>query len=149
MTTTTNIQITIRAASSTFEVRRGSELVAPEVIDVGGNAVDAAITDFIRTSAGIEIGPRTAERIKIELGGLDGSDVMNIKGRSSGTHGPASGPVLMSHAREIGLGAMDPLKAHLVTVATRSAGPVEVELKGGGALLWGLRARLDAVWAAE
>ena len=135
-----SISVTIRRATSTVVVFRGEELVSTEVIDVGGDDVDAAITEHVRTSAGIEIGPRTAERIKIELGG---AAQLSIKGRSLETGVPASCDVVVDEVQQAALAAMEPVVGRLDGLLQRWGRKTsEVHLDGGGALLAGFAERV-------
>ena len=143
MTEQTSICVTIRRATSTVEVRRGDELLSSEVIDVGGDEVDAAITEFVRTSTGLQIGPRTAERIKLDLGG---ASQMTIKGRSLETGAPADGDVVVDEVQEVALGAMEPLVNRIGKVFVHHSDPLaRIRLAGGGGLLMGLNRHLERV----
>lgn len=111
-----------------------------EVIQVGGDDVDAAITSYVRTTMGLQIEPRTAERIKIELGE---DPVMSIKGRSLKTGKPMGDDVVMREVQVVALAAMEPLFGCLDGHLQRWGGTaVRVHPHGGGALLAGLAARV-------
>ncbi len=59
-------------------------IVASNSVRIGGNRLDAAITDFIRRKYGLAIGDRTAEDLKISIGSalsLDEKMSMDIRGR--------------------------------------------------------------------
>jgi rod shape-determining protein MreB and related proteins len=132
-TLTTTIDITIRAGTSTLRVQRGDELVSTEVIEVGGDDVDSAIIEHVRGTSGVVIGPRTAERIKLDLGA---APQMTIKGRSVATGVPAEHDVMMDDVQRVALLAMEPLAQRLrATTAGQPRPPSELRLAGGGALL--------------
>lgn len=59
-------------------------IVASTSVRVGGNKLDAAVSDFIRRKYGLAIGERTSEEIKIQIGSamyMDEKLNMEIKGR--------------------------------------------------------------------
>jgi rod shape-determining protein MreB len=60
-------------------------IVASESVKIAGNKIDASIIEFVKKKHGLQIGDRTAERVKIEVGSaiaLDDPLVTAIKGRS-------------------------------------------------------------------
>ena len=59
-------------------------IVANTSVRIGGNKLDAAITDFVRKKYGLAIGEQTAEAIKIKIGSamyLEEKLAMDVRGR--------------------------------------------------------------------
>jgi rod shape-determining protein MreB and related proteins len=59
-------------------------IVANTSVRIGGNKMDAAITDFIRKKYGLAIGEQTAEEVKIKIGSamyLEDKLAMDVRGR--------------------------------------------------------------------
>lgn len=59
-------------------------IVANTSVRIGGNKLDAAITDFVRKKYGLAIGEQTAEQIKIKIGSamyLEDKLAMDVRGR--------------------------------------------------------------------
>ena len=124
-------------------------IVAARSVRVGGDAFDAAITQYVRRKYSLLIGERTAEQIKIQIGSAfpyeDGEQTMDIKGRSQVDGLPKNITITSEEVR-------DALREPLVTVVeaiktTLEQTPPELSadiidngimLTGGGALLRGL-----------
>ena len=120
-------------------------VVVGKSIRVGGDELNMSIIRMIRRNYNIEIGERTAERVKIESGYATGSpakELANIKGRSLESGLPVSIDVSVS---EIADALAEPLNAILEAVRyTLEKTPPELAadimdlgmtLTGGGALL--------------
>jgi rod shape-determining protein MreB len=68
-------------------------IVASKSVKIGGNALDHSITDFIKRKYNLAIGDKTAEQVKIKVGGavpLDDELQVMIKGRDYLTGLPRS-----------------------------------------------------------
>lgn len=76
--------VEIGGGTSEIAVLALGGIVASTSVRVGGNKLDAAISDFIRRKYGLAIGEKTSEEIKIQIGSamyLDERMTMEIKGR--------------------------------------------------------------------
>jgi rod shape-determining protein MreB len=63
-----------------------NHLIFTRTLRVGGNDMDVALFDMIKQNHSLLVGPRTAERVKIELGcavPLDQENTTMVKGRSA------------------------------------------------------------------
>jgi rod shape-determining protein MreB len=128
-------------------------VVALEAVRVGSFDIDAAIQGFARREHGIAIGERTAEEIKMAIGSADVStdDVQaEVRGRDLMTGLPKT--VLMT-PEEVRL-AIDDVVTTMVQSVQRclAKAPAElaqdfisrgVHLVGGGAMLRGLKERIE------
>lgn len=120
-------------------------IVASTSIRIGGNKIDAAITDFIRRKYGLAIGDRTAEELKIQIGSalpMEEKLSMDIRGRDMVTGLPktiavTSDDVTEAIQDELG-GIIQAVKSVLqVTPPELSADVIDkgMVLSGGTALL--------------
>ncbi len=128
-------------------------VVTSRVERVGALDVDAAVRSWLRRTAGLDVGQRTASAVTRALAsrGADATDAVEVAGREAGTG--AAGSAVVS-AAEVAAAVEDPLAAITATaVACLAATPTElardlshraVHLVGGGALLRGVDARLEA-----
>ena len=108
-----------------------------EVVPIGGDDVDAAIASHVRTSESVQIGPRTAEALKLRLGAPD--EVIGVKGRRLSTGEPATADVALSSIHGAALEAMAPAMRKVAACQEEwGIRDEDVELEGGGALLPGL-----------
>ncbi len=143
---TTNIAIIASAA-----------VVSSTSLLAAGNAMDEAIRDYVRGKYGMQIGERTAEQVKRELGatqkasgGPDGARTMEVVGKQL-TDGLAKAVEITSdEVRQ----AIEPVVAEIVSgvrrVIEESQPDVTADiyqtgiiLTGGGALLSGMPERLQ------
>lgn len=120
-------------------------VVTSESVRVGGDAMDQAITSYVRKTYNLTIGERTAESIKMEIGsarvtGIE--DKMDIRGRDLVTGLPKtidiSSKEIASALRESISSIIDGVKKTLEqTPPELSADVMErgIMLTGGGALL--------------
>jgi rod shape-determining protein MreB and related proteins len=130
-------------------------IVASTSLRVAGNALDAAIVDYVRAEFSLLIGERTAEELKISVGSafpVAGPKSAEIRGRDVATGLPRNVSISGDELRK----AMDAPVARIVAAvrSTLDRCPPELSgdlvtcgivLTGGGALLRGLDARLQHV----
>lgn len=128
-------------------------VVASGVERVGALDVDAAVRAWLRRSAGLAVGQRTASAVTRALAsaGEDAAGAVEVAGRDTGS-GAATTAVVS--AEEVAAAVEDPLAAITATAVACLAGtPAElardlshrgVHLVGGGALLRGVAPRLEA-----
>lgn len=120
-------------------------IVTSESVRVGGDAMDLAITSYIRKMYNLTIGERTAEAIKIEIGSakvIDNVEKMEIRGRDLVTGLPKtleiSSEEIAEALKESVTAIIDGVKKTLEqTPPELSADVMErgIVLTGGGALL--------------
>jgi len=129
-------------------------IVVSRSLRLGGYDFDEAVASYIRRHHRLAVGERTAEAVKLEVGGTepDESDaVTQVRGRDPASGLPREAQVTSAEMRE----ALEPLVKEIVD-AVRDAlenTPPElaadltrrgIMLAGGGALLRGLAERLQA-----
>ncbi|WP_313891720.1 rod shape-determining protein [Psychrobacillus sp.] len=120
-------------------------IVTSESVRVGGDAMDQAITSYVRKTYNLTIGERTAEAIKVEIGSarvIGVEDSMDIRGRDLVTGLPktieVSSEEIAGALREAITSIIDGVKKTLEqTPPELSADVMErgIMLTGGGALL--------------
>lgn len=107
-----NMILNIGGGTTELAVISLGGIVSAQSIRIGGNKFDLAIVEYIKKKHGLAIGERTAELIKINIGGaVRGSheDSINIKGRDLTTGLPKTVQIssnevaeaLSEHLREI------------------------------------------------
>ena len=129
-----------------------SGIVTSESIRVAGDAMDQAITDWMRKKYNLLIGPRNAEQLKCHIGSaieLDPEEEAPVRGRDLVAAIPKT---LMVDSREIREALSDPV-AQIVAGVRRTLERTPPELaadildrgmvlSGGGGMLKGLKERL-------
>jgi len=129
-----------------------SGIVTSESIRVAGDAMDQAITDWMRKKYNLLIGPRNAEQLKCQIGSaieLDPEEEAPVRGRDLVAAIPKT---LMVDSREIREALSDPV-AQIVAGVRRTLERTPPELaadildrgmvlSGGGGMLKGLKERL-------
>jgi rod shape-determining protein MreB len=129
-------------------------IVAAKSVRIGGNRLDAAIIEYARRKYGLAIGERTAEAIKCEVGSAAPSEddsKAEIRGR---TLDPGTPKTVIVGTDELRAALSEPVARIVDAVRlTLADSPPELAhdvlergmlLTGGGALLRGLAARLEA-----
>lgn len=148
-----SLVVDVGAGTTTVAAVIHNHVIFSRTIRVGGNDLDLAITNMIKYNHGLLVGPRTAERVKIELGcavQLDAEQTTNVKGRSTVTGSPEMAIINSIEIYE----AIEPIVARVVKAIEDSleALPPEASgdiydrglvLAGGGALLSGFDERLS------
>ncbi|HMJ26981.1 MAG TPA: rod shape-determining protein [Pyrinomonadaceae bacterium] len=123
-------------------------------IPAAGNAMDEAIRDYLRLRYAVQLGERTAERVKRELGRAIGSEAqpeMELEVVGKQLANGAALPIRIN-SREVS-GALEPVVSEIVSAVRRSIEDSKPEvtadifysgvtLTGGGALLSGMAERL-------
>ncbi len=128
-----------------------SGMVTNVTLKVAGDKMDEAIINYVRRNHNMMIGERTAEQIKIRLGGVwppeDGEepDPMDMKGRDLITGVPKSieliGPEVREALADCARSILEAIKATLEKTPPELAGDISergIVLAGGGAYLRGL-----------
>jgi rod shape-determining protein MreB len=78
--------VDVGAGATTIAAMVHNHLIFTRTLRVGGNDMDLALFDMIKQNHSLLVGPRTAERVKIELGcavPLDQENTTMVKGRSA------------------------------------------------------------------
>ena len=147
-----NLIVDIGGGTTDVAVISLSGVVYSRSVRIAGNAMDAAIIDYLKRKHNLLIGERTAENIKISVGSahpVERPIQMEVKGRDFVEGMPKAITVNDAEIRE----ALSPIVAVIIT-AVRNAlertppelsGDISergVVLTGGGALLRGLDARI-------
>ncbi len=132
-----------------------ADISVGESLRVAGDSLDEALAEYLKRSYGLLVGPRTAERVKIEIGAAsNGAEqrTMEVKGRDSVSGLPRTVIVGSAEIREALSGPVELIAQTIV----RTLGKVEPELAGdialdgiclvgGGAMLRGLDGLLHEV----
>lgn len=152
-----HLVIDIGGGTTNIAILASGGVVNSVSLPAAGNAMDDAIKDYLRLRYSVQLGERTTERIKCELGSasLDKHDShldkeLEIVGKQL-ADGSAL-PITVS-AREV-RGALEPVLAEIVSAARRVIEDASPEvtadiyysgviLTGGGALLNGMADRLQ------
>jgi rod shape-determining protein MreB len=144
--------VDIGGGTTNIAILASGGVVTSVSVQAAGNAMDEAIRDYLRVRYAIQIGERTAERVKRELGLAweTDSQEMEVVGKQQ-TNGAAL-PVTIN-SREVS-GALAPLLSEIVSAVRRVIEDAKPEvtadiyysgitLTGGGALLRGMTERLQ------
>jgi rod shape-determining protein MreB and related proteins len=148
-----SLVVDVGAGTTTVAAVIHNHVIFSRTIRVGGNDLDLAITNMIKYNHGLLVGPRTAERVKIELGcavQLDSEQTTNVKGRSAVTGSPEMAIINSIEIYE----ALEPIVGRLVKSIEDSLESLPPEasgdiydrglvLAGGVALLSGFDERLS------
>jgi len=149
--------VDIGGGTTNIAIIASGGIVSSASLPAAGNAMDEAVRDYVRLRHGVQIGERTSERLKIELGAaskVDGdgeSNVMEIVGKQLANG--AALPVEIG-ASEVQT-ALEPILAQISSAIRRMIEDAKPEvtadiyysgvvLTGGGALLKGMSQRLQS-----
>lgn len=120
-------------------------IVVSRSLRTAGNAMDHAITSFIKREYALAIGERTAEEIKIEIGSVlpyDGEESFEMKGRDTSSGLPKNTVITAGEVRQA---LTEPVK-EIISAIQQTLEETPPELAGdvmeGGILLTGGGARL-------
>ena len=151
---TGNMVVDIGGGTTEVAVISLGGIVTKESIRIGGDELDEAIINYIKKEYSLALGERTAEEIKIALGSayqLEEELHAEIRGRDLITGLPKT---IVTSTEEIRDAIEEPVSAIVDTVkVTLDKTPPElaadimeqgIVLTGGGALLHGIDARLQA-----
>jgi rod shape-determining protein MreB len=150
-----HLVVDIGGGTTNIAIIASAAVVSSVSLPAAGNAMDEAIRDYIRTAYTMQIGERTAEQVKTELGTALATDEkaerrMEVVGKGL-TDGSAKAVEISSaEVRE----AIEPVLADIITGVRRAVEDSQpdvtadiyhtgVILTGGGALLDGLAERLQ------
>lgn len=147
-----HLVVDIGGGTTNVAIIASGAVVSSHSSPAAGNAMDQAICDYVRAKYEMQLGERTAENVKKQLGnvGPDCKGKMEIIGKQL-TDGLAK--VVEIEASEVGE-ALEPVVAEIVAGARRAIEESKPEvtadiyqtgliLTGGGALLGGLAERLQ------
>lgn len=148
-----HLVVDIGGGTTNIAIIASGGIVSSVSLPAAGNAMDEAIRDYVRVRHAIQIGERTAERMKIELGAAhDGKcdDQMEVVGKQL-----ANGAALLVQigAHEV-RAALEPVLSQISAAVRRVIEDSKPEvtadiyysgvvLTGGGALLRGMSERLQ------
>jgi len=151
---TGNMIVDIGGGTTEVAVISLGGIVTSQSVRIGGDELDEAITQFIKKEYNVAIGERTSEEIKIHLGSayeLEQEMYAEIRGRDLITGLPktiVASTVEIRKALEEPVAAIcDAVKVTLDKTPPELAADIMeqgIVLTGGGALLHGLDARLNA-----
>jgi rod shape-determining protein MreB len=151
-----HLVVDIGGGTSNIAVIASGGVVCSVSLPAGGNAMDEAIRDYVRSKYCLHIGESTAEAIKKDLGTL-GGDVLNEKHTIEvvGKHLLDGSPCAIEVSTEEVKEALEPLLGEIVDGIRRVIEEAQPEavadiyysgiiLTGGGALLKGMPERLQS-----
>ncbi|MFN2617371.1 MAG: rod shape-determining protein [Thermoleophilaceae bacterium] len=148
-----NVVVDVGGGTSEMAVISLGGIVVSRSLRTGGYDLDEAVTGWIRNKHGLAIGETTAERVKLEVGGVE-PDITNatteVRGRDPVSGLPRQVDVTSAEVRE----ALEPTVVEIVTAVTEALEQTPPELAsdipqrgillaGGGALLRGFAERLQ------
>jgi len=160
-----NLVVDIGGGTTDFGVLSLGDVVNSKSIKVAGDYFDKQITDYVKEVHKLEIGPQTAEKIKINLASLTGDlpvdeegNVLtyNAMGRDLVSGLPQQVVVKAAEVREILLSCFDSIKATLIS--TLESTPPELAgdliengilITGGGALIKGVQKYFEDIIGVE
>jgi rod shape-determining protein MreB and related proteins len=145
--------VDVGAGTTTIAAMVHNHLIFTRTLRVGGNDMDGALIEMIKQNHNLLVGPRTAERVKIELGcamPLDQEQTTMVKGRSTVAGNPDMAIVNSIEVHD----ATEPLVARIVTAIEDALEALAPEasadiydrgmiLSGGASLLAGFDERLS------
>ena len=145
--------VDVGAGTTTIAAMVHNHLIFTRTLRIGGNDMDTALIDMIKANHNVLVGPRTAERVKIQLGcavPLDQENTTSVKGRSTIGGNPEMAVVNSIEIHE----AIEPLVSRIVrgvqdaleALPPEASGDIYdrgMILAGGTALLAGFDERLS------
>ncbi|MDX6575179.1 MAG: rod shape-determining protein MreB [Blastocatellia bacterium] len=152
-----HLVVDIGGGTSNVAILASGGVVTSVSVPAAGNAMDEAIRDYLRLRYAVQIGERTAEQVKKELGlawdykyGEQSQKEMQIVGKQLANG--AALPITIN-AREVS-GALEPILAEIISTVRRVIEDAKPEvtadlfysgvtLTGGGALLGGMTERFE------
>lgn len=160
-----HLVVDIGGGTTDFGVLSLGEVVNSKSIKVAGDYFDKLITNYMKEKHKLEIGPQTAERIKIALASLTGdlpTDeegnllTFSAMGRDLVTGLPQAKKVNVKEIRKILLTCFESIKATLIS--TLESTPPElagdlvengIQITGGGAQIKGIKEYFEDVTGVE
>jgi rod shape-determining protein MreB len=148
-----HLVVDIGGGTTNVAIIASAAVISSTSLRVAGNAMDEGIRDYLRAHHEMQIGERTAERVKMELGALsaDGATHMEVVGKDLSSGLPK---VVELSAPEV-RAAIEPVVNEIIAGARRAIEDSQPDvtadiyqtglvLTGGGALLDGLADRLQS-----
>src|SRR6266849_2907395 len=149
-----HLVVDIGGGTTNIAILQSGGVISPVRVPAAGNAMDEAIRDYLRVRYALQLGERTAERVKRELGSASDTESdkeMELVGKQL-ANGCAL-PVTIE-AREV-RSALEPVVSEIVSTVRRVIEDSKPEvtadiyysgviLTGGGALLRGMVDRLQS-----
>jgi rod shape-determining protein MreB len=147
-----HLVVDIGGGTTNVAIIASGAVVSSHSLPAAGNTMDQAIIDYVRAKYEMQLGERTAENVKKQLGNMapDGEGKLEVVGKQV-TDGLAKVvEIESSEVRE----ALEPVVAEIITGARRAIEESKPEvtadiyqtgliLTGGGALLGGMAERLQ------
>jgi rod shape-determining protein MreB len=147
------LMVDVGAGTTTVAAMIHNHLIFSRTLRTGGNDMDTALASMIKYNHSLLVGPRTAERVKIELGcavPLEQEQTTMVKGRSTVTGAPEMAIVNSVEIHE----AIAPIVSRIIkaiqdaleSLPPEASGDIYdrgMVLGGGGALLAGFDERLS------
>jgi rod shape-determining protein MreB len=148
-----HLVVDVGGGTTNVAIIASGAVVASHSLPAAGNAMDAAICDYVRAKYEMQLGERTAENLKKELGSVGCDDVgrvTEIVGKQLTDGLPKAVEITSGEVRE----ALEPVVAEIAAGArsiieeakpdvTADIYETGVILTGGGALLGGMDERLQ------
>jgi rod shape-determining protein MreB len=152
-----HLVVDIGGGTSNIAILASGGVVSSVSLAAAGNAMDETIRDYLRVRYAVQIGERTAEQVKRELGrawdykyGEESQREIQIVGKQLANG--AALPITIN-AREVS-GALEPVLAEIISAVRRVIEDAKPEvtadlfysgvtLTGGGALLGGMAERFE------
>ncbi len=143
-----NMIVDIGGGTTEIAVISLSGIVIGESIRVGGVRFDAAIMQYIKGKYGIQIGERTAEKVKINIGSVSDdtkdSDI-DVKGLNLASGTPSTIKVAKKAIRNAVMPAIEEIIAAILSVLEKTPAELAADiidrgifLTGGGSLISGM-----------
>lgn len=143
-----NMVVDIGGGTTGVAVISLAGIVVSKSVKIGGDKLDEAITQYVKSTYSMLIGERTAELVKITLGkALTNGDVgtMNVKGRDLRVGIPKTVEITSEEVREALSGPLNSIVESIKQTLERTPPELAADivdngivLTGGGALLGGL-----------
>jgi rod shape-determining protein MreB len=147
-----HLVVDIGGGTTNVAIIASGAVVSSHSLPSAGNAMDQAICDYVRAKYEMQLGERTAENVKKELGHVGGGSEakMEIVGKQVTDGLPKAVEITATEVGE----ALEPIVAEMVAGARRAIEEAKPDvtadiyqtgliLTGGGALLGGLAERLQ------
>jgi len=115
------IEVDIQEQETWLFFIEGGEVLGCEVVPIGGETVDDAITEHVRRDVGLGISDRTAESLKLRLGG--GGRVFQVKGRCPDSGKPQTAGVDPTGLYSAAMNALAPVQTAVAELRERCERP--------------------------
>ena len=152
-----HLVIDIGGGTTNVAIVASGGVVSSMSLTAAGNAMDESIRDYVRSNYCLQIGEYTAEGLKRELGALNDEEIpvderkLQLVGKQLSDGTPCAVEIMAEEVRE----ALEPVINEIVTGVRRVIEEAQPEavadiyysgmiLTGGGALLKGLKRRLQS-----